>query len=189
MAKLIPTPSQTIGPFFHVALERPSWSDLTRDGAAGPKIHIEGRVTDGEGKAVGDALIEIWQANGAGRYAHPEDDQEKPLDPKFRGFGRVFTDKDGRYRFTTIRPGPVPGRGNALQAPHINVTLFARGLLKHLRTRLYFEGDKANNSDPVLSRIEDDAARRSLIAKPGAPDTWIFDIRLQGEGETAFFEV
>src|SRR5262249_46213787 len=138
--KLIPTPSQTVGPFFSLGLDRPEWSDLTGGGAQGDRIVIEGRVTDGDGAPVPDALIEIWQANAAGRYAHPEDRQtDKPLDPNFRGFGRCATDGEGRFRFTTVKPGPVPGRGNRLQAPHINVLLFSRGLLIHLHTRIYFE--------------------------------------------------
>jgi protocatechuate 3,4-dioxygenase alpha subunit len=135
----------------------------------------------------------LWQANAAGRYAHPDDNREdKPLDPNFRGFGRVATDAEGRYRFTTIRPGPVPGRGNALQAPHIAVALFARGLLKQLYTRIYFADETANDTDPVLSSITDPARRRTLLAlrdnRSGSP-TYRFDIVLQGERETAFFEI
>lgn len=191
-AKLIPTPSQTVGPFFHLALDRPEWSDLTRDGAAGERIAVTGRVLDGDGLPVADACLELWQANAAGRYAHPDDRQDKPLDPNFRGFGRVSTDADGRFRFTTIRPGPVPGRGNAWQAPHIAVAVFARGLLKQLVTRIYFADEPANATDPVLSSIADPALRGTLIAQRIAaaePPTYRFDIVLQGEGETAFFAV
>src|SRR5579864_990503 len=120
--RLIPTASQTAGPFFKFGLDRPEWSDLTEGGKAkGEPIRIEGRVLDGDGAPVPDALLEIWQANAAGKYAHIEDRQEKPLDPHFRGFGRCATDKAGQYHFTTIRPGAVPGRGNAMQAPHINL--------------------------------------------------------------------
>jgi protocatechuate 3,4-dioxygenase, alpha subunit len=190
--KLVTTASQTAGPFFHFALDRPEWADLTRDGASGEKIVVEGVVTDGDGAPLPDAFLEIWQANAAGKYDHPEDKQEKPLDPKFRGFGRCLTDQEGRYRFVTIRPGQVPGRGNALQAPHINVTIFARGLLKQLRTRLYFaDAAAANETDPVLSAIDDPALRRTLIATPtgGATPTYRFDIVLQGKGETVFFEI
>ena len=112
---------------------------------AGERIVVEGRVTDGDGAPVADACLELWQANAAGRYAHPDDTRtDKPLDPNFRGFGRVSTDADGGFRFTTIRPGPVPGRGNALQAPHIAVAIFARGLLKQLYTRIYFADEAAN---------------------------------------------
>lgn len=190
----IPTPSQTVGPFYHYALDRPAWADLTADGASGEKIRIEGRILDGDGAPVFDAFLEIWQANAAGRYAHPEDRQDKPLDPKFRGFGRVGTDAEGRFRFTTIRPGRVPGRGNTLQAPHINIAIFGRGLLKQLTTRLYFADQaEANEGDPVLSAIDDPVARKTLLAAPvpagGVIPTYRFDIILQGDGETAFFEI
>jgi protocatechuate 3,4-dioxygenase alpha subunit len=188
----IPTPSQTVGPFYHDALDRPAWADLTADGASGEKIHIEGRILDGDRVPVFDAFLEIWQANAAGKYAHPEDRQDKPLDARFRGFGRVGTDAEGRFRFTTIRPGRVPGRGNTLQAPHINIAIFGRGLLKQLTTRLYFADEKeANESDPVLSAIDDPAVRKTLLAVKvgGAVATYRFDIILQGDGETAFFEI
>jgi protocatechuate 3,4-dioxygenase alpha subunit len=191
--KLIPTPSQTVGPFFHLALDRPGWNDLTRDGPAGERITVTGRVLDGDGAPVADACLELWQANAAGRYAHPDDTREdKPLDPNFRGFGRASTDAEGRFRFVTIRPGPVPGRGNAWQAPHIAVAVFARGLLRQLVTRIYFADEPANESDPVLSAIADPAARATLLARRSAaagPPTYHFDIILQGAGETAFFEV
>ena len=191
--KLIPTPSQTVGPFFHLGLDRPEWSDLTTGNPAGERIVVEGRVLDGDGAPVPDALIELWQANAAGRYAHPDDRQaDKPLDPNFRGFGRVATDAEGRFRVVTIKPGPVPGRGNALQAPHINIALFARGLLKHLFTRIYFADEPANASDPLLSSIEDAAARRSLLADRAAgvtPALYRFDFVLQGENETAFLDI
>ena len=190
--KLIPTGSQTVGPFFHFGIDRPEWSDLTVDGVSGEKIVVEGCVTDGDGAPIPDALLEIWQANAAGKYDHPEDTQDKPVDKKFRGFGRAATNAQGIYRFTTIKPGPVPGRGNALQAPHINVTVFARGLLKHLTTRLYFADEAAaNETDPVLNSIDDAAARKTLIADKanGTALTYRFNIVLQGNGETVFFEI
>src|SRR6201999_2253563 len=117
------------GPFFKFGLERKELIDLTRDGASGTKIRIEGVVLDGDGKPVPEAMLEIWQANAAGRYAHPEDTQDKPVDPRFVGFGRCCSDDDGKFFFITIRPGQVPGRGNALQAPHIALSVFARGML------------------------------------------------------------
>ena len=191
--KLIPTPSQTVGPFFHLGMARPEWSDLTADHPAGEKILIEGRVIDGDGAPVPDAIIELWQANAAGRYNHPDDRQtDKPIDPHFRGFGRIATDAEGRFRVATIKPGPVPGRGNALQAPHINIALFARGLLTHLFTRIYFADEAANAGDPLLSSIEDAAARRSLLARRAqgvSPALYHFDIVLQGENETAFLDI
>src|SRR5438874_7947614 len=185
--KLIPTPSQTVGPFFSLGLDRPEWNDLTRGHPQGERIVIEGRVLDGDRAAVPDAVVEIWQANAAGRYAHPEDPQsDKPLDPNFRGFGRSPTDAEGRFRFTTLKPGPVPGRGNSLQAPHINVLLLSRGLLIHLHTRIYFEGEPANAADPLLSSIEDPKVRGTLLAcrEPGSnPPLYHFDIVMQGENE------
>ena len=191
--KLIPTPSQTVGPFFHLGLDRPEWSDLTAGNPEGERIVIEGRVLDGDGAPVPDAVIELWQANAAGRYAHPDDTQtDKPLDPRFHGFGRAATDAEGRFRIDTIRPGPVPGRGNALQAPHINVVLFARGLLKHLYTRIYFADESANATDPLLSSIDDEAVRGTLLARlagDGSPKRYHFDIVMQGENETAFLDI
>ena len=192
-AKLIVTPSQTVGPFFHLSLDRPEWADLAAGKPAGERIVVEGRVIDGDGAPVADACLELWQANAAGRYAHPDDTRaDKPLDPNFRGFGRVSTNADGGFRFTTIRPGPVPGRGNALQAPHIAVAVFARGLLKQLHTRIYFAGETANDSDPVLLSIDDPTVRETLIAtrrEDFEPPTYRFDIVLQGERETAFFDL
>lgn len=191
--RLIATPSQTVGPFFHLALDRAQWADLTKDNPEGERIVVEGRVTDGDGVPVADACLEMWQANAAGRYAHLDDTRaDKPLDPHFRGFGRASTDAEGNFRFTTIRPGPVPGRGNALQAPHIAIALFARGLLKALYTRIYFAGEPLNETDPVLLSIENPTRRRTLFAAPqsgaGSP-TWHFDIVMQGEAETVFFEL
>ena len=189
-AKLIPTPGQTVGPFFALGLDRPEWSDLTRNNPEGERIMVEGSVLDGDGAPVPDALLELWQANAAGRYAHAEDDQtDKKLDPNFLGYGRVATDSQGRFRFKTIKPGPVPGRGNALQAPHIGVAFFARGLLRQLYTRIYFADEAANATDPLLTSIEDETARRSLVARRGEGGAYRFDIVLQGEGETAFLDL
>jgi len=191
--QLTPTPSQTVGPFFHLGLDRPEWSDLTRGNPAGERIAIEGRVVDGDGAPVPDAMIELWQANAAGRYNHPEDRQDdKPLDPNFRGFGRVATDANGRFRVVTIKPGPVPGRGNALQAPHITLAVFARGMLVHLYTRIYFADDPRNAADPLLSSLEDATVRGTLLARPagtGNPPVWHFNIVLQGDNETAFLDI
>jgi protocatechuate 3,4-dioxygenase alpha subunit len=192
-AKLIPSATQTAGPFFHFGLLQPTWSDLTAGGTAkGEKIKLEGRLTDGDGAPLPDAIVEIWQANAAGKYDHPEDAQGKPVDPDFRGFGRAFTDKDGVFRFTTVKPGSVPGRGNALQAPHIAVSIAARGLLHHLFTRVYFPGESLNKTDPVLSSIEDAALQKTLVATPngksGDMPVFRFDIVLQGKNETVFFD-
>ncbi|HVH79355.1 MAG TPA: protocatechuate 3,4-dioxygenase subunit alpha, partial [Stellaceae bacterium] len=165
-SKLIATPGQTVGPFFALGLDRPEWADLTRNNPEGERIVIQGTVLDGDGAPVPDAVIEVWQANAAGRYNSPADDQaDKQIDPNFIGFGRAATDPTGEYRIATIKPGPVPGRGNALQAPHINVAFFARGLLKQLFTRIYFADEAANTADPLLSSIEDESRRNTLIAR------------------------
>ncbi|HYV66921.1 MAG TPA: protocatechuate 3,4-dioxygenase subunit alpha [Myxococcales bacterium] len=180
------TPSQTIGPYFRLGLDRPDWSDLTRDGPRGDKIAIEGRVLDGDGAPVDDAVLEIWQADAEGRYDHPDDG--RPADARFPGFGRVMTDEAGRYRFVTVRPGRVPGSDGASQAPHVNLTIFARGLLKQLVTRIYFADEPSNQTDPVLAGIADPAARKSLLAVRDG-EAYRFDVVLQGKGETAFFEL
>ena len=184
------TPSQTVGPFFHDALSLPGADTLVTPATRGERIEIVGRVLDGDGQPVPDALVEIWQANAAGRYRHPEDTQDKPIDPAFTGFGRAATGADGSFRFLTIRPGRVPGRGNTLQAPHINVGLFARGLLRRLVTRIYFEDAAENAEDPVLALVADPIRRATLLARRRDGDGvgYRFDLVLQGEGETVFFD-
>lgn len=186
------TPSQTIGPFFSRALLHEGWNDLAARGAAGEGVVIEGRVLDGDGVPVGDAMVEVWQANAAGRYDHPEDSQEKPIDPNFHGFGRTATDAQGRFRLRTIKPGPVPGRGDATQAPHLNLSVFARGLLKRLATRIYFPGEALNAADPLLGALPAER-RATLIAREagvGATENVLnFDIVLQGDNETVFLDV
>ncbi len=186
------TPSQTIGPFFAPALVRESTERLVRDGTRGERIVIEGRVLDGDGAPVPDAMIEIWQANAEGRYDHREDTQEKLLDPNFHGFGRAGTNQLGEFRFFTIKPGAVAGEAGALQAPHINVCVFARGLLHHLMTRIYFPDESAANAaDPVLNKVAP-ARRTTLLAHDtGAATARVlrFDIVLQGGNETVFFDV
>jgi protocatechuate 3,4-dioxygenase alpha subunit len=186
------TPSQTVGPFFSLGLTRKRANVLVSDATQGERIRIEGRVFDGEGKPVPDAMIEIWQANAHGRYHHPEDKQEKPLDSSFMGFGRCETDANGVYWFETIKPGSVPGSGSSPQAPHLNVIVFARGMLVHAFTRIYFADEPVNQADPILSRVEDAARRATLIARreeTGDKPLYRFDIRLQGESETVFFDM
>ena len=185
------TPSQTIGPFYAPALLRDVWNVLTTDSTAGERIRIEGRVIDGAGNVVPDALIEIWQANAHGRFNHPRDQRDVPLDPEFGGFGRSGTDDDGVYWFETIRPGAVPFEGAQVQAPHISVIVHARGMLNHAQTRLYFEDEAANATDPVLALVPADR-RETLIARREEADggvTYRLDIVLQGQGETVFFNI
>ena len=184
-----PTPSQTVGPFFHFALLEESQSELVS--LEHPSaIRLGGKVYDGAGEVVSDAMLEIWQANAAGRYAHPEDARaDLPLDENFSGFVRCGTDAEGRFEFVTVKPGPVPGPGGRPQAPHISVSVFARGLLKRLVTRIYFPDEEAANAaDPVLTSIEDPDLRSTLVAR--AVDGGLrFDVYLQGDRQTAFLEV
>ncbi|WP_157218202.1 protocatechuate 3,4-dioxygenase subunit alpha [Flavisphingomonas formosensis] len=207
------TPSQTVGPFFHYGLPWKGGADLIgkSDMGARPElfpedhyvlnlssptgtptgeaIEIAGRVLDGAGEAVPDAMIEIWQANAAGRYASPDDARDEVApDPHFVGFGRASTGEDGVYRFRTIRPGRVPGPGNSLQAPHIALSVFGRGVLKRLATRLYFSDGEGNDFDPVLGLVPEER-RDTLIATRRADGSWWLDIILSGEGETVFFDL
>jgi len=174
------TPSQTIGPFFHFSLPWDGGADLVGDHPANRVIEISGRMIDGHGEAVGDALLEIWQADPAGDYGGAEG---------FIGFGRCATDAEGRYRFRTLFPGRTPAPGGGLQAPHIAVSVLGRGLLKRLATRIYFEDGEGAAEDPVLARVP--AERRStLFAVPvDSTDGYRFDIVLQGERETVFFDI
>jgi len=209
------TPWQTLGPFFHYGLPWKGGADLTgesdlgarpelapeahyvlaspphRGPISGEAITIVGRVFDADGAPVPDALIEIWQANAAGRYNCAADDRsDLPLDPTFTGFGRSATAEDGTFRFLTVLPGPTPGPGNSQQAPHIAVGILGRGLLKRLVTRLYFAGEPLNDLDPILALV--DAGRRdTLVAKESTvePGVWRLDIRLGGDDETVFFDV
>ena len=212
------TASQTAGPYVHIGLapnaagfdifENNFGADLTTPQTLGERIAIEGRVFDGIGTVVKDALIEIWQANAAGKYAHPADRQPgRALDPAFRGWGRACTDFDtGVYRFETVKPGAVMGRTGRPMAPHINVWVVARGINLGLNTRLYFSDEaEANANDPVINLIEWEARRQTLIAQregegggggaeakgaaKGGPVVYRFDIRLQGDGETVFFDI
>jgi protocatechuate 3,4-dioxygenase beta subunit len=180
---------QTLGPFFDRKLIHHG-HDLTRAGPGRPQgevIELAGRVRQDGGAPVGGALVEIWQANAAGRYAHPADRSDRPLDPNFKGFGRALTDALGRYRFVTVRPGPVPFEGNRWQASHVLFSIFAAGLLRRLVTRVYFPDEPANASDPILAASDDARARATLIAQANGAASYRFDIVLRGAGETAFF--
>jgi protocatechuate 3,4-dioxygenase alpha subunit len=180
------TPSQTIGPFFSHALP---WSDgpfVVPEGTPGA-IWLRGTVTDGAGEPVTDALIEIWQADPDGRFDHPDD--PRGAVGGFRGFGRCPTDQTGSWAILTRKPGPVPGPDGTTQAPHVDLSMFARGLLDRVVTRLYFPDEaEANAADPVLAGIADPADRATLVAE-ATGDGYRFDIRLQGDRETVFFAV
>jgi protocatechuate 3,4-dioxygenase alpha subunit len=202
------TASQTAGPYVHIGLAPEAagfdifannfGSVLANERTKGQRIRIEGRVFDGIGTVLKDVLIEIWQANAEGKYAHPADRQPgKSIDPNFRGWGRGCTDfESGVYTFDTIKPGPVEGRNGRFMAPHVNAWIVARGINIGLNTRIYF-GDEAeaNAKDAVLNLIEWEQRRKTLVAErldqkaEGGAVVYRFDIRLQGENETVFFDV
>ena len=181
------TPSQTVGPFFAFGLHE--HQDMVGEATLGQRIRILGNVYDGDGAPIVDALVELWQADAQGIYNHPEDPRQAEADPNFQGFGRSGTAGEG-FVFKTIRPGPVPSPDGGQQAPHIFVRVFSRGMLIHANSRLYFSDEPANAEDPVLAAVP--AARQhTLIAQlqPGRDlPTYRFDIHLQGENETVFFE-
>jgi protocatechuate 3,4-dioxygenase, alpha subunit len=189
--ELIPTASQTVGPFFHLGCTTThAVSCLASSGAAGQHLRLILRVLDGDGAPVADAMIELWQANAAGKYNHPDDPQAKAVDPECRGFGRLGTDRDGICVFETVKPGQVPGYDSTMQAPHLNVSVFARGVQKRLATRIYFAGDPANQKDPILALVPPER-RDTLLANvdPSHPTDWRFEVQLGGEQETVFFDV
>ncbi len=180
------SPSQTVGPFFHNCLIRGGENSLTTPQTRGQHILIQGQVLDGDGQPVPDAMVEIWQADAHGFFNHPEDPNQAQADPHFRGFGRAETVDDGRFTFHTVKPGIIPGE----QTPYVNVRLFSRGMLIHAVTRIYFADETGNTSDAVLNSVPD-KRRGTLLAmpveSPGLP-TYCFNIHLQGELETVFFD-
>ena len=190
------TPSATVGPYFKYGLT-PGGAYPFRDAFSatvatpdtqGEHIRIKGRVLEGDGKAVPDAMLEIWQADGAGRYAHPRETGAR-ANTSFTGFGRSDTNAEGGFQFETIKPGVVAGPRGKPQAPHILVTLFARGMLRHLYTRIYFAEDAAAlAADPMLALVPAER-RNTLLAKRGSDGTYAFDICIQGRGETVFFDL
>lgn len=207
------TPSQTVGPFFHYGLPWKGGADLVGKsdmGArpelfaeehwvlnlsaptgtpAGEVIELSGHVIDGAGAPVPDAMLEIWQANAAGRYrSHDDLREDVPLDPHFVGFGRSSTDQEGMYRFRTVLPGRVPGPGGVFQAPHLAVSVFARGVLKRLATRIYFAGTGGLEDDAILACVPP-GRRATLIAQPDGAGRWRHDIVLRGGRETVFFDL
>jgi len=192
------TPSQTVGPFFKYGLTpvgQYDWDDaftnnLVTSDVSGDRIRIEGRVFDGDGVPVPDSMLEIWQADSQGRFADPKDKRALP-NAKFRGFGRCGTDANGAFAFDTIMPGQVADPDGKPQAPHILIAVFARGMLRHFYTRIYFGGEAANEDDPVLALVPADR-RATLIAarEPGNGNAlYRLDLRLQGDNETVFFDI
>jgi protocatechuate 3,4-dioxygenase alpha subunit len=181
------TPSQTVGPFFHFGLCFDAGPMIVDPGSP-HAITIEGRVIDGAGAVVPDALLEFWQADERGRYRCPADPRSQGLADGFDGFGRVPTDADGRFRLTTLKPGKVPGPGGSWQAPHLVVNVFGRGLLTPQLTRVYFEDEITNAEDPILAYVPP-TRRGTLIARGAGPACYHWDLVLQGERETVFFDV
>lgn len=184
------TTSQTVGPYFEIGMRWGYRENFAPAGVAGERVTIQGRVLDGDGLPVPDAVLEIWQANSQGKYAHPEDMQSKPVERGFAGYGRVPTDMNGAFRFTTIKPGPVPGPSNKDQAPHLLVSVFMRGLLIRLVTRIYFPNDPRNGEDYILNLVAPER-RPTLIANPVSkrPDVLEWNVALQGADETVFFDL
>lgn len=181
------TPSQTIGPFYFGTLANEFRHDLAAPSVPGERIEIALTLHDVDGAIVPDGLLEIWQANSHGRYNHPEDRRNLPLDPGFEGFGRASTDTSGCARFGTVKPGRVPWPAGGQQAAHINISVFARGVLNRLATRLYFDGDPALAEDPVLKLVEP-GRRATLIATRDGAGVWRLPIHLGGAHETVFFD-
>jgi protocatechuate 3,4-dioxygenase alpha subunit len=182
------TPSQTVGPYFGILLRARAECRQVKDGAYGTRIVLEGRVLDGAGVGINDALIETWQADANGRYQHAEDCRPGTADPNFSGFGWAHTGKDGEFHLQTIKPGPVPAPGRGVQAPHILVSVMGRGILTRFITRIYFEDEPANSGDPILTLVPE-ARRHTLIARRARDGVYAFDVVMQGPHETVFFDV
>ena len=184
-----PTPSQTVGPYFSMRLSGPGQNVLT---TSPDRIVIAGRVIDGDDRPVEDALLEIWQASPSGRYRHPDDRRDLPLEDGFTGFGRAATDfTTGEYSFVTLKPGLVPDSEGLFQAPHIALMVQGRGMLNPVFTRIYFDDEAAANDDDLVLRGVPQSRRHTLIARrqDGAvPPEYHFDVRFQGEDETVFFD-
>jgi protocatechuate 3,4-dioxygenase alpha subunit len=190
MSRLAALPSQTVGPFFHFALTtNAALGVMAGADAKGERIRLEFRMLDGEGAPVPDGIVELWQADANGVYRHPGDGRISECDVSFHGFGRMQTDADGGAIFETVRPGRVTDDRGGWQSPHINVTIFARGLCSHLFTRVYFEGDPSLESDDALGAVPVER-RATLIARLGSEaGLWTHEIRLQGADETVFFDL
>lgn len=186
----IPTPSQTVGPYLHIGMtDSRAIGCIAGPGIKGERMLLTLRLLDGDGLPVPDGMFEVWQADADGHYSHPDDPAYKGFSDTFFGFGRMATNETGSCLFETIKPGPVPSQ-NGWQAPHLNLGIFGRGLLKRLTTRLYFAGDAGNKKDPVLALVPEDR-RQTLMAKPrsGIDGAWWMDVHLSGEAETVFFDI
>ena len=193
------TASQTAGPYVHIGLapgaagfqifDQELGQEIAGPNAAGERITIKGRVIDGTGAPVKDVMLETWQANAAGIYAHAEDPRHAQVEEGFRGWGRVITNfETGDFTFDTIKPGSVRGRNGSTQAPHISIWIVARGINVGLNTRMYFD-DEDNSADPVINLIEQQHRRETLLAKRQSDGTYLFEIYFQGDKETVFFDV
>ncbi|MBN6103981.1 protocatechuate 3,4-dioxygenase subunit alpha [Xanthomonas sp. CFBP 8703] len=180
------TPSQTVGPYYRLGLEPLYRTEIAPAAARGERVQVSGTVFDGAGVPVADAVLEIWQADAAGIYAHRDDPRHDDHDPAFHGWGRVPTDAHGRFSFSTIKPGTVAGPKGAPQAPHLMVLVFMRGLLRGASTRLYFADAAGNGEDPILALVPPQR-RDTLLAQRTAPGHYAWDVRMQGEQETVFF--
>jgi protocatechuate 3,4-dioxygenase, alpha subunit len=183
------TPFSTVGPFFKLLVrDRVEGTDvLVTERTRGQRITIEGTLVDGAGAPIDDGLIEIWQADADGRYAHPMDGRAATADSDFPGFGRVATGAPGKFTFHTIKPGPVPGPDGHLQAPHILVSVMARGIMSRCWTRIYFDDERANAGDAILQQVPE-ARRATLLARSVGEGQYQFDIVVQGKNETVFFD-
>ena len=182
------TPSQTIGPYFGIMVRGRAESRQVTHATTGTRIVVEGRVFDGAAEPMPDALVETWQADANGRYRHPEDRRPQPPDPTFNGYGWAHARGDGGFSFETIKPGQVPGPDGRGQAPHILVSVMARGILTRFITRIYFEDEAANAEDPILALVPENR-RHTLVARHTGEGRYRFDLVMQGPGETVFFDV
>ena len=182
------TPSQTVGPYFGIMVRGRLECRQVTDAASGTRIVIEGQLFDGGGTVIPDALVETWQADANGRYRHPEDAASRSADPHFNGYGWAHTRADGGYRFETVKPGAVPAPEGGEQAPHIVVSVMARGILTRFITRIYFEDEPGNAHDPILALIPEER-RQTLMARRAGDGRYVFNLVMQGAGETVFFDV
>jgi protocatechuate 3,4-dioxygenase alpha subunit len=186
---LLTTASQTVGPYVFIGFNDLVIPDIAPQGVPGDRLSIRGRIQDGDGKPVSDGVVEVWQADANGVYASPVDVHHTTASSSFKGFGRVLADATGSFRFSTIKPGRVPGPGGGLQAPHLVITIFMRGLLKQLSTRIYFPDEAANADDPVLQLVPADR-RPTLLARAASAGNGDLEwnVALQGNDETVFFD-